>query len=110
MTPIDLMDYLHKMLSATSSCSLCSADFLDLFVPRIALAQHQAFAVESLYLERPSSSPRLLSIGAVHKVRHARGGWRGSEVRQFVTGGRGGKQHVTSHLYIFFIIHMKHEI
>ena len=49
--------------------------------------------------------------GAVHKVRHARGG-RGSEkVWQFVTGG-GGKEHVTSRLYKFlsYIWNMKFKV
>jgi len=47
-------------------------------------------------------------LGAVHKVRHARGEEGSEKGWQFVTG-EGGKEHVTSHLY-FFIIHMKHEI
>ena len=46
--PIYLSDYnMRKPLSATSSRSLRSADWLDLFVPRTrtALAQRRAFAV-----------------------------------------------------------------
>ena len=37
------------------------------------------------------------TIGAVHKVRHARGGEDPEIVWQFVTGG-GGQEHVTSRL------------
>src|SRR5688572_25310415 len=45
--PKYLSDYMRKPLSATSSRSLRSADWLDLFVPRTrtALAQRRAFAV-----------------------------------------------------------------
>ena len=48
-----------KPLSASSSCSLHSADRLDLFVPKIrtALAQHRAFSVvgPSIWNSLPSS-------------------------------------------------------
>ena len=47
-----------------------------------------------------------IQLGAVHKVRNARGEC-GSEVWQFVTGGA---RSMRRHAYKFFIIHMKHEI
>ena len=47
--------------------------------------------------------------GAVHKVRHARGG--GVQEGVTVCDRGRGQEHVMSHLYIFLIIHkMKHEI
>ena len=54
---------------------------------------------------------RLSFLGAVHKVRHARGGRGSEDVWRFVTGG-GGQEHVTSRLYKFlsYIWNMKFKV
>ena len=52
-----------------------------------------------------------LNFGAVHKVRHARGGRESKKVWQFVKEG-GGQEHVTSRLYKFlsYIWNMKFKV
>src|ERR1043165_4451909 len=67
IAPKYLSDYMQKPLSATSSHSLTSADWLDLFVPRTrtALAQRRAFAVAgpSTWNNLPSSLRATLMTG-----------------------------------------------
>src|SRR6218665_2526279 len=50
----------------------------------------------------------ILDFGAVHKVRHTRGGMGSEKVLQFVTGGGSRACDVT--LINSFIIYMKHDI
>ena len=85
--PKYLCNLMHKPLSSLSSCSLRSADRLDLFVPRskAAMAQHRAFAIvgpslwndlppairSKILIEIPTSSLRCLKTFLFPRGCHA---------------------------------------